>query len=199
MLTKAGVTYDYETRSTYSVAVEVSDGNGGAATVAVAVAVSDGNGGAATVAVTVNLTDVNETPSVTSCITNLNELTAPAEYAGEWDDPDCRAHHRDGLARYFHFTLSQETTVEINLESAADAQLFVSKGTPENGWDTPPNGSYEDRRNIRRGNGKLVHDGAHTGLNSVTLTLSAGEYTAEAAVPATGGEAGAFILSIARR
>ena len=183
LLTKAGVTYDYETRSTYSVAVEVSDGNGGAATVAV----------------TVSLTDVNETPSVTSCFTNLNELTAPVEYAGEWDDPDCRAHHRDGLARYFHFTLSQETTVEINLESAADAQLFVSKGTPQNGWGTPPNGSYEDRRNIRRGNGKLVHDGAHTGLNSVTLTLAAGEYTAEAAVPATGGEAGAFTLSIARR
>ncbi len=177
------MSYDYEIQATYAVTVTAEDPEGASASINV----------------TVSLTDVEEAAAVTACFTNLNELTAPAEYAGEWDDPDCRAHHRDSLARYFHFTLSQETTVEINLESAADAQLFVSKGMPENGWGTPPNGSYEDRRNIRRGNGELVHDGAHTGLNSVTLTLSAGEYTAEAAVPATGGEAGAFTLSIARR
>ncbi len=181
--TKSGVTYDYETKSTYSVAVEVSDGNGGAATVAV----------------TVSLSDVNETPSATSCFTNLNELTASVEYAGEWDDSDCRAHHRDSLARlarYFHFTLSQETTVEINLASAADAQLFVSKDTPKNSWGTPPNSTYETRRMVRRNNGKLVHDGAHTGSNSVTLTLAAGDYTAEATGPASDGEPGTFTLNI---
>ena len=170
-----GVTYDYETRSTYSVAVEVSDGNGGAATVAV----------------TVSLTDVNETPSVTSCFTNLDELTTAAEFSGAWDDPDCRAHHQDSSARYIHFTLSEETEVSITLTPESGGALFVSKDTPKNGWGTPPGGTYEDRRSIRRGNGKLVHDGAHTGLNSVTLTLAAGEYTVEAA-----GSGGTFTLSI---
>ena len=179
---KAGVTYDFETQATYSVAVTAEDPEGANATIDV----------------TVNLTDVDETPPepealpVTACFTNLNELTATVEYAGEWDGADCRAHHRDGLARYFHFTLTEETTVEIRLASAADAQLFVSKGTPQNGWGTPPNGAYEDRRKIRRGNGKLVHDGP----NSATLTLAAGDYTAEAAGPATDGEVGAFTITI---
>ncbi len=179
LLTKFGVSYDYETQDTYSLTVTTDDGNA-----------------AATIAVTVSLTDVNETPSATSCFTNLNELTASVEYAGEWDDTDCRAHHRDSPARYFHFTLSQETTVEIRLASEADAQLFVSKDTPRNGWGKRPNSTYETRRTIRRNNGKLVHDGAHTGSNSVTLTLAAGEYTAEATGPASDGAPGTFTLNI---
>ncbi|MCY4580324.1 MAG: cadherin domain-containing protein [Chloroflexi bacterium] len=44
--TKSGVTYDYETKKSYSVTVGVSDGTGGTDSIAV----------------TVNLTDVNETP-----------------------------------------------------------------------------------------------------------------------------------------
>ena len=46
--TKTGVTYDYETKKSYSVTVGVSDGNGGTDSIAV----------------TVSLTDVNETPPV---------------------------------------------------------------------------------------------------------------------------------------
>ena len=45
--TKTGVTYDYESKSSYSLAVDVSDGNGGTDSTPV----------------TVNLTDVNEDPS----------------------------------------------------------------------------------------------------------------------------------------
>ena len=170
---------------------------------ALTVGVSDGKGGSDSIAVTVSLTDVWETPpeeetppepaAVTACFTNLNELTAAVEYAAEWDDADCRAHHRDSLVRYFHFTLPEETTVGISLESAEEAQLFVSKGTSQNGWGAPPNGAYEDRRMIRHGNGKLAHDGAHTELNSVTLTLVAGDYTAEATGPVI---AGAFTITI---
>ena len=146
--------------------------------------------------VTVNLTDVDETLPVTACFTDLDVLTAAVEYSGDWNDPDCDAHRRDGPARYFHFSLERETKVEISLESEADAQLFVSEGTPKNGWGTPPNGSYENRRRIRRDNEKLKHDGAHTGSNSVTLALAAGDYTAEAA-GRTGG--GSFTPSIAPR
>ena len=133
---------------------------------------------------------------MTDCFADLDTLTAAVEYSGVWDDPDCDAHHPDGPDRCFQFSLSRETRVEISLESEADAQLFVSEGTPKNGWGTPPNGSYENRRRIRRDNEKLKHDGAHTGSNSVTLALAAGDYTAEAAGPSGGGS---FTPSIAPR
>ncbi len=179
LVTKEGVAYDYEAKSTYAVTVTAEDPEGGSASIDV----------------TVNLTDVDEpTPEpeptpVTSCFTNLGSLTGAAEFSGAWDDADCRAHHQDTSARYIHFTLSEETTVEISLESGG--ALFVSKDTPKNGWGMPPNSDYETRRMVRRGNGKLAHDGAHTGLNRVTLTLAAGDYTAEAA-----GSGGTFTLAI---
>ena len=75
--------------------------------------------------------------------------------------------------------------------SLSAGTLYVSEGTPQNGWGTEPNGTYEDRRRIRQDSGKLVHDGAHAGSNSVTLTLAAGEYTAE-----TAGSGGIFTMSI---
>ena len=176
LTTKEGVSYDYETQASYALTVEASDGNGGSATIDV----------------TVSLTDVEEALPVTACFTDLNELTATAEFSGRWDDADCRAHHQDSLARYIQFTLSEETEVSITLTSESGGALFVSKGTPQNGWGTPPKATYEHRVNVRRNNGKLVHDGAHTGLNSVTLTLAPGEtYTVEAA-----GSGGSFTLSI---
>ncbi len=128
-----------------------------------------------------------EPTPITSCITDLNELTAAAEFSGAWDDADCRAHHQDSSARYFHFTLSEVTEVSVTLTSESGGALFVSKGAPQNGWGTPPGATYEHRVNARRNNGKLAHDGS----NSVTLTLAPGDYTAEAA-----GSGGAFTLSI---
>ena len=175
LTTKSGVEYDYETKSSYEVTVEAQDGRGGTASIAV----------------TVTLTNVDEaTPAtpVTACFTDLGTLSAAAEYAGAWDDADCKAHHQDSRARYFHFTVSEQTTVTITLTSDADAALYVSKDTPQNGWGTAPKGTYEHRKNVRRGNGKLVHDGS----NSATLTLVAGEtYTVEAA-----GTSGDFTLNI---
>ncbi len=170
LTTKSGVDYDYETKSSYEVTVEADDGRGGTASIAV----------------TIKLTDVAEATPVTACFTNLGTLTAAADFAGSWDDANCKAHHQDSLGRYFHFTLSEETTVSISLSAGA---LYVSKDTPQNGWGTAPKGTYEHRKNVRRGNGKLVHDGS----NSATLTLVAGEtYTVEAA-----GTSGDFTVSIA--
>ena len=170
LTTKSGVDYDYETKSSYALIVSVSDGRDGTASIAV----------------TVKLTDVAEATPVTACFTNLGTLTSAADYAGSWNDANCKAHHQDSLGRYIHFTLSEETTVSISLSAGA---LYVSKDTPNNGWGTAPKGTYEHRKNVRRGNGKLVHDGS----NSATLTLAAGEtYTVEAA-----GASGEFTLSIA--
>ncbi len=193
--TKAGVTYDYETKSSYSLTVEASDGK-----------LSD------SIAVTVSLTDVTETTTgdgsdeeeaatptaVTACTTAVGALSATAEYAGSWDDAACKAHHQDGKARYFEFTVSEQTTVTITLTSDADAALYVSKDTPKNGWGTVPGPGYDHRKSVRGGNGKLLHNGpavttAENDGNTVTLTLQAGTtYTVEAA-----GDSGDFTVSIA--
>ena len=165
-----GITYDYEAKQTYSVTLEADDGNGGTATIDV----------------TVSLTDVEEATPVTTCFTQLGMLSAAGDYAGAWDDADCKAHHQDSRGRYFQFTLMEETTVQISLSAGA---LYVSKDTPKNGWGSVPGPGYEHRRNVRRDNGKLVHDGS----NTVTLTLEAGEtYTVEAA----GDGGGTFTLSV---
>ena len=178
--TKTGVAYDYETKSSYSLTVEASDSNEGTASIAV----------------TVNLTDVAEATPVTACTTSVGTLAATALYAGAWDDADCKAHHQDSRARYFSFTLSADATVDISLSAGA---LYVSKDTPNNGWGTVPGPGYEHRREVRRNNGKLVHDGPYSATadndgNTVTLDLVAGEtYTVEAADD-TGGT---FTVSIA--
>ncbi len=132
-----------------------------------------------------------ENTPVTACFTDLNELTAAAGLSGAWDDPECRAHHQaDSPARYIHFTVSEETEVSITLTSESGGALFVSKGTPQNDWGTPPNATYEHRVNVRLANGKLLHADGTT----VTLTLAPGEtYTVEAASTSDGGT---FTLSI---
>ena len=191
--TKTGVTYDYDAKSSYSLTVTASDGN-----------LSD------SIAVTVSLTNVTETTNadvgdtggdgsdeeetatltpVTACKTDMGTLNASALYAGKWDDAECKAHHQDSRARYFHFTVSEQTTVTITLTSDADAALYVSKDTPKNGWGSVPGPGHDHRKDVRRDNGKLIHDGS----NTVTLTLEAGTtYTVEAA-----GDSGDFTVSIA--
>ena len=173
------MTYDYETKQSYSLTVVASDGNGGTASLAV----------------TINLTDVAEATPVTACFTTIGKLSTTAEYAGAFDDANCQAHHQDSRARYFHFTPSENITLSISLTAGS---LYVStKGELNNGWGTAPKGTYEHRREVRRDNGKLVHDGLHAATadhdgHTVTPTLTAGEtYTVEAA-----GDSGDFTLSI---
>ena len=127
--------------------------------------------------------------------TNLHILSAAFEYKARWDHPWSWGHHQEGRARYFRFILLEDTEVSISL---SDGTLFVSEGTPQNGWASAPQAGYEGRRRIRRGNGKLVHDGIETGSNSITLTLPAGHYTVEAA-PSYGSENQDFTIVIVPR
>ena len=178
LATKAGVTYDFEAKSAYSLTVQATDAGG----------LSD------SVAVTVNLTDLAETP-VTACRTTVETLPAAVSYAGAWDDAECAAHHQDGRARYFHFTPPADgaATVQVTVHLTAGT-MYVSKDTPNNGWGAAPGGTHEQRRQVRRDNGKLLHDGNETAANTVTLTLEAGTtYTVEAA----GADSGTFAVSLA--
>ena len=65
-------------------------------------------------------------------------------------------------------SVSVDATVPISLYAVA---LHVSKDAPQNGWGNTPGAGYEHRRNVRRNNGKLVHEGS----NTVTLTLETGD------------------------
>ena len=180
--TKSGVVYDYETKASYSLTVNVNDGNGGTASIAVTVILTN------VAEVQAVIEPEPEVNAVTACATDVGSLDEAAVYAGSLDDDACKAHHQDSRARYFEFTVSEETTVTITLTSDADAALYVSRDTPKNGWGSVPGPGYEHRVNVRRDNGKLVHDGS----NTVTLTLAAGTtYTVEAA-----GDSGDFTISI---
>ena len=117
--TVADVTYGYEAKSAYSLTVDGVDG-GGLGT---------------SVAVTVNLTDVDETTTgdggrasgdggteekttptaVSECFTAIGALSAKAEYAGQWNDADCKAQHQDSRGRYFHFNVDANKQVTITL------------------------------------------------------------------------------------
>ena len=177
--TKSGVVYDFETKPTYELTVTATDPGG----------LSD------SIDVTVTLVDVAEANAepqpdaepnvnaVSACVTELGALTEATVYAGSGDDATCRSHHQDNPARYFRFTLAEQSTVVVDLSAGA---LFVSTGTPNNGWGTVPGAGYAHRVSVRKDNGKLVHDGS----NSPTLSLAAGDYTIEVA------GSGAFTISI---
>ena len=135
--------------------------------------------------------------AVAPCVVDLGELAEATELDAAWNAAECYAaecyaHHRlVSPAHYFQFTLSQETVVNISLQSEQPAVMFVSKGTPQNGWGSPP-AWLEHRLEVRRNSGKLLHEEA----TQASLTLGAGEYTVEA-VSDSGPEGGAFNLTIA--
>ena len=70
--TKAGVTYDYEARSSYLVTVKVRDGNEGADTIAV----------------TINLTDVDEPPAAPDAPTVMGVDGSGGSLSVSWVEPD---------------------------------------------------------------------------------------------------------------
>ena len=78
--TKAGVTYDFETKPSYSVTIKVEDGNGG----------SD------TVAVTINLTDLVETPGANTAPTFSGASTFSAPENKSWNLAQVQASDPDG-------------------------------------------------------------------------------------------------------
>ena len=107
-----------------------------------------------------------------ACVTPVTVGTVPVILSGEpWNAPDCKAHHRaDRPARYFSFTLAEAATLSVGVISDETAALFVSKGTPANGWGTPAKAGMEHRLTVRRANGKLVHG---PGLTASPLALAA--------------------------
>ena len=114
-----------------------------------------------------------------SCVTGLGPLTAAATQTGTWAD-DCDSINRDGsYARFYTFTLSQETEVTIDLTSGEDAYLYVLQGTGSGGT------VEEENDDIVSGNTN----------SQILTTLAAGAYTVEATTN-TVGATGSFTLTI---
>ncbi len=108
LLTKAGVSYDYETQATYAVTVTAEDPEGGSASINV----------------TVNLTDANDAPTFAEgdgATRTLAENTAAGENVGEpltATDPD-----EDTLT----YTLSGDAADSFEID-AATGQLLTKEG-----------------------------------------------------------------------
>jgi len=118
------------------------------------------------------------TPSAAPCLENLS---GDGSFSGQWarrcDSTDRAGRH----ARFYTFTLAQESEVTINLVSDIDTYLYLRGGEATSG--TTINDHVDD-------------DDAGDGTNSLTEeTLSAGTYTIEATTYQA-GKAGSFTLTV---
>ena len=118
------------------------------------------------------------TPSAAPCLENLS---GDGSFSGQWarrcDSTDRAGRH----ARFYTFTLAQESEVTINLVSEIDTYLYLRGGEATSG--TTVNDHVDD-------------DDAGDGTNSLTEeTLSAGTYTIEATT-FQAGKTGSFTLTV---
>ena len=99
-----------------------------------------------------------------SCVQGLGNLTGTVTQRGSWAS-DCASGNRSGsYARFYTFTLSEETEVTINLTSEEDPYLFLQEGAGRDGAEVDSNDDIES------GNTD----------SQIVATLTAGTYTVEA-------------------
>ena len=123
-------------------------------------------------------TDPDPTPT-DDCSEDLGALTARVDRFGTWTE-DCASSNREGrYARFYSFSLSQETEVTIRVSSSFDTYLYLLEGAGTGGAVVDENDDLES------GN-------SNSGL---TVTLGAGSYTVEATT-FRGSITGGFDLSI---
>ena len=115
------------------------------------------------------------------CVTPLGTLTGAVTEAGSWTG-DCDSTNRSGShARFYSFTLEQETEVTIDLTSSQDTYLFLLQGAGKDGTVVDENDDAESG---------LPDSGSH-----ITATLDAVTYTIEATTYSAGAT-GDFTLTI---
>ena len=116
----------------------------------------------------------------TSCRENLD---GDGSVTGQWG-PGCESAVEDrGHARYYSFTLEQESEVTIDLTSSVDTYLYLREGDSRSGATVE--GGENDDIDIEEGNTN----------SQIVLTLPASSYTIEATTYAE-GETGSFTLTV---
>ena len=118
---------------------------------------------------------VNDDP----CVGTLSVDGAVNEVNGEWSS-SCESTARDSYARYYRFTLTEESTVIITLESSIDPYLYLRAGEAKSGTAAHENDD--------------VVPGTDTN-SEIEATLGAGTYTIEATTYSA-GETGSFTLTV---
>ena len=72
-------------------------------------------------------------PATDSCFQSLGALTAALTRDASWTG-DCASTHRSGrYARFYSFTLNQQTEVQISLTSSQDTYLYLLRGRTPTG------------------------------------------------------------------
>ena len=119
-------------------------------------------------------------PGQGACFINWGTLpTGNTSVSGYWDGNCASTHRSGGYGRFYAFTLTQRTRVQIGLASSEDTYLYLLSGADSEG-------SVVDEDD----------DGGSTGNNSyLDLTLEAGTYTIEATTY-DAGATGDFSLTI---
>ena len=115
-----------------------------------------------------------------ACRDPLGLLTAPVTRMGVWAD-DCDSQGQaNNYARYYTFTLAEETRVAIYLTSGRDTFLYLRQGEAKTGR------VVQENNNVGRGS-----------INSrIEETLAAGLYTVEATTYYRSAVTGAFTLDV---
>ena len=141
---------------------------------------TSGQTGQFTLSITVPM-ETTEPPvsSEDPCVAALGTLTGAVTGNGSWSD-DCASTNRSGsYARYYSFTLSQETEVQVDLTSDADTYLFLLEGVGRDGT-------------VEAENDDIVSGNTNS---QIIATLAAGAYTIEATTYEE-GVTGEFTLSV---
>ena len=116
------------------------------------------------------------------CAEDLGLLNDELSQDGAWSE-DCSSVHRPGsYARFYAFTLQQQTTIQVDLVSSSDPYAFLLEGPLRTGRILGQNDDIVD--GINR-NSRIIAD------------LPAGDYTVEATTFGS-GTIGRFALTIAR-
>ena len=113
------------------------------------------------------------------CVTDLGTLTGTVTRTGSWANDCPSTNQTGGYARFYTFTLEQETEVTIELTSEEDTYLFLLEWADKSAEFTHKNDDIES---------------SNTNSRNVE-TLAAGTYTIEATTYGA-GVAGEFTLGV---
>ena len=120
------------------------------------------------------------TPTPGNCVTDLGTLTATVTRNGSWATDCVSTGEPNTYARFYSFTLGQQTDVQIDLTSSVDTVLNLREGAGAGGQ------IIESNDDVAEGNTN----------SQITRTLDPGTYTVEATTYAQ-GRTGDFTLTIA--
>ena len=128
------------------------------------------------------LTAVTLPDEADGCAEDLGVLADEFSLSSNWSE-DCHSTHREGsFARFYTFTLEQQTKVQIDVVSPSDPYAYLLEGSRRTGQVIDENDDIEGGIIV---NSRIIAD------------LPAGDYTVEATTYSS-GVIGRFALSISR-